>query len=75
MALIRSVQGIQNHIYPDKPPTSFKDAMSRPNSQEWADENALATVMLPKGAKVLGTTTQRDYKIDNGVFSKRKVHM
>ncbi len=35
MASIRSVQGITNYIDPDKPHTSFKDAMSRPDAQEW----------------------------------------
>jgi hypothetical protein len=66
--------------------TSLPRAMSRPDAQEWAeahkkeykrfkDRNAFATVPLPKGTKALGTTTQRDYKVDNGVFIKRKVRM
>jgi hypothetical protein len=86
LASIQSVQGIPNYIYPEKPQTGFKDAMSRPEAQEWADahqkeyqgfreRNAFSKVLLPKAAKELGTTTLRDYKIDNGVFCKRKVHM
>ncbi len=81
LASIRSVQGIPNYIDPDKPPTSFKDALSRPYAQEWADvhqkehqgfkdRNAFATVMLPKGAKVPGTTTLRNYTIANSVSRK-----
>ncbi len=86
LASIRVVQGIPDNINPDKPPTSYKDAMSWSDAQEWdeahqkeykgfKDLNAFSTVPLPKGAKVLGTTTQRDYKVDNGVFVKRKVRM
>jgi hypothetical protein len=58
--------------------------MSRPDNQEWAeayqkelqgfkDRGVFATVRPPKGAKILGTTTRLDYKIDNGVLDKRKV--
>ena len=86
IASIRSIQGISDDIDTNKPPTSYKDAMSRSDAQEWAeahykeykgfkDRNAFATVVLPEGAKVLGTTTRWDYKVDNGVFSKRKVRM
>jgi hypothetical protein len=32
-------------------------------------------VTLPKGTKILGTTTRLDCKIDNGVLNKRKVCM
>jgi hypothetical protein len=60
--------------------------MFLPDAQEWAevhqkeyqgfkDITVLATVLLPKGAKVFGTTTRRDYKTNNCVFSKRKVSM
>ena len=60
--------------------------MARPDREKWAaayqkeyqgfkDQNALAVVELPKGAKVLGTTTRLDYKINNGVFEKHKVRM
>jgi hypothetical protein len=62
------------------------DAMSWPDNQEWAkaymDEylgfkecQVIATVPLPKGTKVLGMTTLLDYRVDNGVLSKRKVRM
>ncbi len=60
--------------------------MSRPDADEWAtahnkeykgfkDRNELATVLLPKGAKALGTATQWDKKVVNVVFNKQKVHM
>ena len=86
VASTRAVQGIPDYIDTDKPPTSYADAMSRPDAQKWADahqkeyqgfkdRNAFATVLLPKGARALGTTTRRDYKVVNGVFSKRKVRM
>jgi hypothetical protein len=35
----------------------------------------LSVVKLPQGAKVLGTTTRLEYKINNGVFEKYKVRM
>ncbi len=60
--------------------------MSRPDNQEWAqaymdeylgfkERQVFATVPLPKGGKVLSTTTLLDYKIDNGMLTKRKVRM
>ncbi len=60
--------------------------MSRPDNQEWAEayqkeylgfkeRGVFATVVPPKGAKILGTTTRLDYKIDDGVLTKRKVRM
>jgi hypothetical protein len=42
----------------------------------WDSRNdRVATVALPKGAKLSETTTRLDYKIDNGVLNKRKVRM
>ena len=60
--------------------------MSGPDNQEWAeayqkkfqgfkDRGVFAKVRPPKGAKILGTTTSLDYKIDNGVLDKRKASM
>jgi hypothetical protein len=40
--------------------------------QSFKDRNALAVVEPPKGAKVLGTTTRLDYKINNSVFENTK---
>ncbi len=68
-------------IDPVKLPWNYKDAMCRPENQEWAgayqkefqgfkDGVKFATVRPPKGAKILGTTTRPDYKIDNGVLDK-----
>ncbi len=89
VASLRVVQGLPDTINPDKPPKNHKSAMILPDNQEWAqaymdvylrfkerqDGQVFATVPLPKGAKVLGTTTRLDYKIDNGVLIKRKVRM
>ena len=83
---LRVVQGLPDNIDPDKPPKNYKDAMSRPDNQQWAnaymdeylgfkERQVFATVPLPKGTKVLGTTTRLDYKVDNGVLTKRKVRM
>ncbi len=33
------------------------------------------TVPLPKGTKILVTNTRLDYKVDNGVLTKRKFRM
>jgi hypothetical protein len=60
--------------------------MARPDREQWAkayqkeyqgfkDRNVLKVVELPKGAKVLGTTTRLEYKINNRVFEKYKVRM
>ena len=86
VASLRVVQGLPDNIDPDKPPKNYKDAMSRPDNQEWAkaymdeylgfkERQVFATALLPKGTKVLGTTTRLDYKVDNGVLTKRKVRM
>jgi hypothetical protein len=43
VASLRVVQGLPDTVDPDKPPKNYKDAMSRPDNQEWAkaymDEN------------------------------------
>ena len=86
VANLRTVHGLPDDIDPDRPPKNFKDAMSRPDSQEWAeayqkefqgckDRNVFAVVKPPPGTKVLGTTTRTEYKINNGVMEKRKVRM
>jgi hypothetical protein len=36
VAPLRVVQGLPDTIDPDKPPKNYKDAMSRPDNQEWA---------------------------------------
>ncbi len=57
--------------------------MNCPDNQEWAeacqkkfqgfkDRGVFATVRPPKGAKILGTTTRLDYKIDNCVLDNRR---
>jgi hypothetical protein len=79
-ASLRIVQGLLDTIDPDKPPKNYMDAMSRPDNQEWAkaymdeylgfkEREVLATFQLPKGTKVLGSTTRFDYKVDNGVLT------
>ena len=85
-SLVRTVQGLPSGIDPDCPPKNFKEAMARPDREQWAkayqkeyqgfkDRNVLKVVELPQGAKVLGTTTRLEYKINNGVFEKYKVLM
>ena len=79
--------GVPPGVNLNKPPRSYKDAMSRVDRQEWDtayfDEyqgfvlrNAFEVVRPPRGAKVLGTTTVCNYKRDTqGHFLKRKVRM
>jgi hypothetical protein len=81
------MQGLPETIDPDKHPKKYKDAAtSRPDNKEWAkadmdeylgfkERQVFVTVALPKGAKVVGTTTHLDYKMDNRVLNKRKVRM
>jgi hypothetical protein len=80
-SLVQTVQGLPSGIDPDRPPKNFKEAMARPDREQWAkayqqeyqgfkDRNVLKVVELPQGAKVLGTTTRLEYKINNGVFEK-----
>ncbi len=88
VASLRVIQGLPDTINPYKPPKNYKEAMSRPDNQECAEayqkeylgfeeRGIFATVVSPKGAKILGTvtTTRLDYKTDNGVLTKRKVRM
>jgi hypothetical protein len=60
-SLVRNVEGLPPGIDPDRPPKNFKEAMARPDREQWAaayqkeyqgfkDRNALAVVELPKGA-------------------------
>jgi hypothetical protein len=60
--------------------------MSREDAREWEDayfkeykgimdRKAVKVVKLPPGTKALGTTTRLEYKMDNGVFIKRKARM
>ena len=69
-----------------KAPRSYRDAMSRIDREEWdeayraeyqgfIDRDVFEVVRPPPGVKILGTTTVCDYKMDNGVFQKRKVRM
>ena len=82
----KRVAGLPACIDPTKPPKNFKDAMSRPDRQQWAEaynkeyqgfiERGTFVVVKPeKGEKVLGTTTRLDYNMVNGVFDKRKVRL
>ena len=77
------VKGLPNSINPDKPPKSYKEAMSREDSAEWAEaynkeymglkqRNVFEVVRIEKGMKLMGMTTRNEYKVVNGEFSKRK---
>ncbi len=70
------VKGLPNSIDPDKPPKSYKDAMSREDSAEWAVEynkefmglkqrNVFEVVRIEKGMKLMGMTTRNEYKVVN----------
>ena len=80
------LEGLPDSINANKPPKSYKDAMSREDSREWQDayfkeykgmmdRGAVRAVKPPPGAKILGTTTRTEYKTSNGIFDKRKVRM
>ncbi len=73
-------------IDPDRPPKNFKEAKARPDREQWAkayqkeyqgfkDRNVLSVAKPPQGAKVQGTTSRLEYKVNNGVFEKYKVRM
>ncbi len=79
VASLRLVQGFPDTIDPDKSPRNYKDAMSSPDNQEWAEayqkkiqgfneRRVFTTIRPPKGAKILETTTPLDYKIDDGAL-------
>ena len=66
-----------------KPPKNFKEALSRPDSQEWIesyrrefqgfkDRDALEVVEWKKGMKVLGSVTRNEYKMVDGKLHKYK---
>ena len=78
-ATLSTVHGLQDNIDPDRLPKNFKDVMSCPDSQEWAeayqkefqgckDRNVLDVVKPSPGMKVLGTTMITKYKVNNGVI-------
>ena len=45
----------------------------RKEYQGFKDRDAVRMVILPRGAKVLGSTTRVDYEVEHGVLQKRKV--
>ena len=60
---------------PSKPPRNYKEARMRPDAAQWMDayfkeyqgimdRQAVDMVKPPPGAKILGTTTRLEYKID-----------
>ena len=66
-----------------KPLKNLADAMSRKDAPEWMeayrkkfqgfkDRDSVGMVIPPRGAKVLGSTTRVDYKVEQGVLQKRK---
>jgi hypothetical protein len=74
------VKGLPNSINPDKPPKSYREAMSREDSAEWAEaymglkqrNHVFEVVRIKKGMKLMGMTARNEYKVVNGEFSKRK---
>ena len=66
-----------------KPPKNFKDALSRPDKEEWIESyrrewqgfitrDALEVVPRTKGMKVLGSVTRNEYKMVGGKLHKYK---
>jgi hypothetical protein len=83
---LHSFKGLPISIDPTKPPKNYKDAMSRPDAEEWAQaymeeyngfiEQGVFEVVYPSaGEKVIGTTTRLDYKFKGDEFDKYKVRM
>ncbi len=66
-ASLRTVQGIPNTIYPDKPPKNYKDAMRQPdNMDEWLGfkkRKVFCNSRIGQGSEK-SSTTCLDYKID-----------
>ena len=69
-----------------KQPKNFADAVSIEDASEWMeayrkechgfkDRDAVKMVIPPRGAKVLGSTTCVDYKVEQGVLLKRIVRL
>ena len=86
VASLSTTKGLPDYIDPNRPPKNYKDAMTRPDREEWAtayqkefqgfkDRCSFAIVRPPPGTKILGTTTKTEYKVNNGQFEKRKVRM
>ncbi len=80
------IKGLPGIIDPTNPPKNFRDAMSREDRQEWAEaydaehqgfyEHQTLSISRPEpGAKILGTTTRKEYKTVNGQFAKRNVQL
>ncbi len=80
------VKGLPDSIGPLKPPRNYWHAMLLQDAQEWAEaydkeykgikqHSVFQTVRMEKGMKIMGMTTSTEYKVTNGVFSKRKVRL
>ena len=83
---IPPLKGLADGIDPTKPPKNFKDAMSRPDAEEWRqafdeefqgfiDRGVFVPVYPRHGETIVGTTTRTEYKSEGGPFTKRKVRM
>jgi hypothetical protein len=73
----RTLKGLPTSIDPDRPPKSYKDAMSREYRQSWSEaydkeycefkeHNAFKIIRPEKGIKIHDTLTRLEYKEDNG---------
>jgi hypothetical protein len=78
--------GLPDDIDPNDPPRNYAEAMRRKDSKEWQeafDKEAQGFIQRksftqkrpPPGAKIIGTTTTLEYKMDNGEFIKRKARL
>ncbi len=73
-------------IDPVKPLRNYWHAMTRPDTQEWAEaynkdymgikqRSVFKTVLMKKWMKLMGMATCMEYEVSNCVFSKHKVRL
>jgi hypothetical protein len=81
-----TLKELDPEINPDRPPKTYKDAVSRLDREQWEeammkeyrgfqDMKALAIVKSPKGARLHDTMTRWEYKEENGNLVKYKVRI
>ena len=85
-ATLEKAEGTSTGIDQNTPPKNFAKAMSlkdtakgmeayRKEYQEFKERDAARVVIPPRGAKVLGSTTRTNHKVEQGVLQKRKVRL
>ena len=80
---VDKAEGTSSGIDYNKQPKIFADAMSREDASKWMeayrkeyqgfkDRDTVKMSIPPRGAKVLGSTTRVDYKVEQGCFRNEK---